>query len=336
MKGELSIVVSVLLAMIIVAGASSSVSCVLQARAEAPKDSTIVEMMSKMNSSELDNTVHILQNFMTRRYGTSKNVDAATYIYNRLDNMPRLQVEYQSNYKNVIATLPGVDTVSNAVYLVGAHFDSVSQDSDYAPGATDDGGGVAIVLEFARIMSQYSFSHTIKFAFWNDEEAGRLGSLEYVKSAYNDRIDVSLYINFDSSCYDPDGRMILDIMSNPESRWVSEMMTNYNNIYGVNFTLNYNVHSCLSDHQSFWRYGYPAIMTHSESHGHTHTSADTIDDVSLTYAKKNGQLGMSVVASMAGIVHEVPEFSSANAILLTVLLTFSLPFMWALRRKQER
>jgi Zn-dependent M28 family amino/carboxypeptidase len=289
--------------------------------AETTEESIIAEMIAQMNTTEIYNTVYDLQSFITRRYWTPGNVDAATYIYNRLSNIPGLSVEYQSSYyNNVIATLSGVYETSNAIYIVGAHYDSISSDPNYAPGATDNGVGVAIVLEFARIMSQYSFKHTLKFAFWNDEEDGALGSAEYVKYIASNGIDVSLYMNFDPGCYDPDGRMVLDIVSNQQSSWVSNIMTECNTLYDINFILTYNIYTFVSDHTPFWDYGYPAVTTHSESHGPAHSPQDTVDQVSTVYAQKNGQLGMSVIATLAGVVHnEVPEFTSASAILLTAL-----------------
>jgi len=42
-------------------------------------------------------------------------------------------------------------------------------------------------------------------------------------------------------------------------------------------------------------------MTHEEEHGPAHTADDTVDKISTAYAKKNGQLGMSAVAYLAGV-----------------------------------
>jgi len=77
------------------------------------------------------------------------------------------------------------------------------------------------------------------------------------------------------------------------------MMTDYNSLYNIDFTLTHNVHPCGSDHIPFWQHGYTAVMTHAESHGPAHTEYDTVDKVSTLYAKKNGQLVMSVLASLA-------------------------------------
>jgi len=264
-------------------------------------DSRIAEMISKINETEIYNTVYRLQNFTTRVYGYTGNTNAADHIYHRLENIPELTVEYQGTYKNVIATLPGTDPTSNQIYVVGAHYDSKSSDPNNAPGATDDGGGVAIVLELARIMSEYRFKHTVKFALWNYEEGGSIGSSDFVEKALQHNMNISLYINYDSSCYDPDNRLVLDIMYNDQSRWVSEIIAEHNSLYYIDFTLAYNAHTCGSDHKPFWQSGYTAVMTHEETHGPSHTSSDTIDKVSTLYAKKNGQLGLSILARLAGL-----------------------------------
>ena len=295
---------------------SCSLSCVAPlANAESPEYNLVSEMISEMNETEIYNSINALQGFITREYGTPGNMQSGDYIYNKLSSLPGLEVEYQSEYNNVVATLYGVDNSSTSAYIVGAHYDSISSNPSYAPGATDNGGGVAIVLEFARIMSHYRFNKTLIFAFWNAEEPGLLGSIEYVKYAQANGIDVSLYMNFDSSCYDPDNRMILGVISNQQSNWVANMLTEHNNLYGVNFTLTYNTHMCLTDHESFWEYGYPAISTHSESHGPAHSPQDTVDAVSTAYAKRNGQLGMSVIATLAEVVNnEIPEFTSTSVV----------------------
>lgn len=275
-------------------------------------DYIVAEMIAEINETEIYNTVYRLQNFTTRVYGHSGNTLAAEYIYNRLKTISGFTVEYQGSYKNVIATLPGTDPASSQIYVVGAHYDSKSSDPSNAPGATDNGGGVAIVLEFARIMSQYRFEHTLKFALWNYEEGGLFGSTDYAQYALANGLNVSLYFNYDSACYDPDNRFVLDIMYNSQSSWVKDMMTEYNTLYAIGFSLTYNVHTCSSDHRPFWSKGYTAVMTHEESHGPAHSQEDTIDKVSTSYAKKNGQLGMSVLAKLAQLESGARSFRQSH------------------------
>jgi hypothetical protein len=265
-------------------------------------DPHIDAMISQVDESEIYQTTYDLQNFSTRVYPSLGNRQAASYIYNRLENIPGLETEYHGgSYQNIIATLPGTNTSSDKVFIVGAHYDSISSDPDQAPGATDNGCGVAIVLELARIMSQYEFNNTIKFAFWNAEETSPRGSSDYVSNAAGNSMNIPLYFNYDSSGYDPDGQYVLDIMYDEESAPIAELLNHYNSLYDINFKLTYNVHTCGSDHASFRKYGYPAIMTHSQSHGPAHTPNDTIDAMSPEFAKKNAQLGMSVLARLLEI-----------------------------------
>ena len=277
------------------------------AKAEPVKDTLVAEMISKIDKTEIYNVAYALQNFATREYGYPENVEAATYLYNRLSSISGLSVEYQSDYNNIVATLPGVDLTSSVTYIVGAHYDSISNIEGFAPGASDNGAGVAVVLEFARIMSQYSFSHTLKFALWNAEEKVELGSLEYVKYAYSNNVNVQLYMNLDAICYDPYSQMMLDVVSNDQSSWVSDMMTDYNSIYGIDLILTYTQNLGGTDHRSFWTYGYPAVWLRSDPYGPIHTEWDTIERVYPAYAQKNGQLCMSVLAALAKGVATPPE-----------------------------
>ena len=90
-------------------------------------------------------------------------------------------------------------------------------------------------------------------------------------------------------------------MYNSQSSLAAELMTHDNTLYGTNFTLTYNVHTCSADYLPFWEHGYSAVQTHQESHTYQHTPADTIDKVSTVYALKNGQLGMAVLAQIAEV-----------------------------------
>jgi Zn-dependent M28 family amino/carboxypeptidase len=274
---------------------------------ESPRDETIPisidELLSQVSESEILATASDLQGFVTRVVGYQGNIDAATYIHERFTAMPGLNVTYQGgSQRNVIATLPGTDSAATKIYIVGAHYDSTSGTPAIAPGATDNACGVGIVLELARIMSKYSFKNDLKFVAWNAEEAGSAGSYAYVSEAELNHENIGLYVNYDSAGYDPDGRLILDIMYNDNSQGAAELMKRYNSLYGLGFTITYNVHiGCTSDHRPFWKHGISSVMTHSEVHGPAHTADDTVDKISTLYAKKNGQLGMAILAELAGL-----------------------------------
>jgi len=82
---------------------------------------------------------------------------------------------------NVIATLPS-DTNPNTFVVVGAHFDSRGRDrastTEVAPGANDDGSGVAMQLELAKAIHSWDqeFEYGLIIASFVGEEQGLIGS----------------------------------------------------------------------------------------------------------------------------------------------------------------
>ena len=76
-------------------------------------------------------------------------------------------------YHNVVGTKLGT-LYPDQEYVIGAHYDTVSN-----PGADDNASGVALVLECARIITQYDSDYTIRFRRLLDggSRTGRLRSL---------------------------------------------------------------------------------------------------------------------------------------------------------------
>ncbi len=266
-------------------------------------DPAIAGLLAEVNESGLAATVDDLQSFETRVVGTDGNREAATYLYDRLNDIPGLEVSYQGgDLRNIIATLPGTDPASDAVVVVGAHYDSISSDPDNAPGATDNGAGVAIVLELARIMSRQRFGHTVEFAFWNAEEVGRVGSIWYADRAAEENVSIPLYLNYDSAAYDPENRSQLNILYNTEAEGVADLAVHDLALYTISLTPTRDPNTYMSDHVSFWSAGYPALMAHApRPRWPAHTPEDTIEKVSFPYAARNAQLGLAVLAEVAGL-----------------------------------
>src|ERR1700722_4245819 len=80
---------------------------------------------------------------------------------------------------NVIATLAGTASPAR-YYVITGHLDSRCTDvldfTSDAPGADDDGSGVAVMLELARIFATRQFPGTLVFAGVDGEEQGLYGS----------------------------------------------------------------------------------------------------------------------------------------------------------------
>ena len=84
-----------------------------------------------------------------------------------------------NNYtaENFIGSKRGL-TEEKATYYVTGHFDTV----DDSPGADDNGSAIAALLEVITILAPYNFKKTIKFAAFDLEESGLVGSFHYVNT----------------------------------------------------------------------------------------------------------------------------------------------------------
>jgi len=93
---------------------------------------------------------------------------------------------------NVLATLRGTEN-PDLIYVVSSHFDSGAA----TPGADDDTSGTAALLEAARLLAKTPMPATILFASFTGEEAGLLGSREYVRQAVEKKLKVVGALNND-------------------------------------------------------------------------------------------------------------------------------------------
>jgi carboxypeptidase Q len=119
-----------------------------------------------------------------------------------------LEAEFTPNEKgfNVIAEIPGTD-LKDEVVMIGAHLDSWHSGT----GTTDNASGSAVMMEAMRIIKALGVSprRTIRIGLWGGEEQGLLGSRNYVKRVYGERVDdqynhkpaaekFSVYFNMDN------------------------------------------------------------------------------------------------------------------------------------------
>jgi hypothetical protein len=103
---------------------------------------------------------------------------------------------------NVVATLPGtMPAAASRHYYVLAHYDSRASDpmdavSD-APGANDDGSGVALLLELARVLAPRQLDATVVLVATAGEEQGLVGARAHAKAAKAKGVDVRAVLSFD-------------------------------------------------------------------------------------------------------------------------------------------
>jgi hypothetical protein len=162
-------------------------------------------------SAYRDGTVGVLGNRNTPSDAVP-SITIAAEQYNMLArlaaaNVPvELRIELRTRYQeedlntyNVIADLRGTDpALRDQIVLVGAHLDSWHTGN----GATDNGDGVAAVMEAMRILAASGVQprRTIRVALWSGEEQGLLGARAYIArhlASEADREKLAVYLNDD-------------------------------------------------------------------------------------------------------------------------------------------
>jgi Zn-dependent M28 family amino/carboxypeptidase len=257
---------------------------------------SVQEVLDAVEEKELRKTVQELEAFGDRSVGTQGNRAVADYLYTRLSGLGLTVVFQGAEQRNVVALLKGTNAAPREVVMVGAHYDSAKK----SPGATDNGAGVAIVLEQARNLHNKKFPYDIKFAFWNAEETGGNGSKAYVKEALEKKEPLAFYLNYDSVGFDS-GQCSLDLMYNSQSEKIAKQVPELNARYQLGYTVTQNTKTCFSDHRPFWDAGFCAMMLHCSDHGPAHTAKDTADQVAYPYARKNAQLGLILLTQWSAI-----------------------------------
>jgi aminopeptidase YwaD len=214
---------------------------------------------------------------------------------------------------NVEATQLGTVYPDSFVVICG-HFDSTSrQPSVSAPGADDNGSGVAAVLTAAEILTQHEFEYSIRYICFAGEEQGLVGSEDYAAWAAAQNLGIVGVLNFDMMGYWEDGvPKDLEIETNVASQWLAAAIVNAANLYT---TAPYELHvydgAYWGDHASFWAQGYAAV-NHEEAwdwydpdfNPYYHTINDLLVYVDPDFTVGNIRVGVASLATLAGYVPE--------------------------------
>jgi hypothetical protein len=234
------------------------------------------------------------------------NRQAAEYIHKTLASfgyapeyqnfdVPATRTQPVVRTANVIATLRG--TVHPEIeYLVSSHFDSVPE----GPGADDDTSGTAALLEVARILRGRPMPATIKFVWYTGEEAGLLGSREYVRQAVARGDKVVGALNNDMVGFSDDHRLDDTI------RYANQSLRDVQHAAAFLFTrlITYDTHYFRgTDADSYFQVwgdifsgigSYPIL-----GNPHYHQSHDTIDTVNFPLITEVAKATAASIALMA-------------------------------------
>ncbi|NJR14354.1 MAG: M28 family peptidase [Calothrix sp. CSU_2_0] len=142
-----------------------------------------------------------IQKLNFQRYTDAERLRSRNYITSELKKYGFKPKQQSFNDGvNIIAERPGSDRNAGAI-LVGAHYDTVFQ----SPGADDNGTGVAVVLEIARLFGLESTPRTLKLALFDKEEAGLIGSQAFAtkKNHVKDLRGAIIMDMVGYACYNP-------------------------------------------------------------------------------------------------------------------------------------
>ena len=233
--------------------------------------------------------------------------------------------EYQAqdkSFANIEAEIRGQDSPQEII-IIGAHYDTARG----SPGANDNGSGVAALLALARSLVTERSSRSLRFvAFTNEERpflrTARMGSRVYARQCrgraeniigmlsletigYCSQKPGSQWLSFFGALYPSQGDYIV-FVANPSSK---ELLKNATQSFGRKTDIpwqtatlpSFSPGAKSSDHWSFWKEGYPALMVTDTApfrYPHYHKPSDTPDK--LRYDFLNG-----VVEGLKGAIRDL-------------------------------
>ena len=166
-------------------------------------DPALRDLIRQIDPNRIQATITKLVSFGTRHTASSqtdpnRGIGAATqWVTDQMNSFAansngRMTVQQQTFVQPVSSNIPVPTTITNVIatiqgtatpqrfYVITGHLDSRVSDvlnfTDDAPGADDDGSGVAVVLELARLFATHQFPGTLVLATVAGEEQGLYGS----------------------------------------------------------------------------------------------------------------------------------------------------------------
>ena len=208
-----------------------------------------------------------------------------------------------------------------ACLVIGAHYDTVSS----TPGADDNASGVAALLELVAELGRERLRRPLRLVFFVNEEppffpdAG-MGSAFYADALARERVDVHVMVSLEMLGYYsdaansqkyppglsllyPDRGNFIGFVGNLSSR---RRLREVKRAFAASTPFpceslsapEWTVVVGLSDHQSFWKHGYPGLMitdTAFMRNPHYHQATDTAD--TLDY-ERFAQVTEGIVAAV--------------------------------------
>lgn len=300
-------------------------------------DPAIESLITEVSQQQLMAYIRQLETFGTRNAFSDTQSEvfgigaARRWIFNEFVRVGngRLTVEFQdfplsyngysADQSNVVATLPGKGE-GNGILVLMAHYDNrppnVTDGFSRATGANDNGSGISLLIETARIMSSRDWNQTIVFLATSAEEQGAFGARYFAENAFLDGKNVISALNYDAV----GGRMgipqhvrlfAVDFLTSVHG----SLGRYYEYVGGLYLpTFPVVIYDALDregrwgDHREFVRVGFPAVrvIESVEDPDLVNSNQDTWDRIDYNYLQRVVQLNVAVAANLAGGPHQPP------------------------------
>jgi len=286
----------------------------------------MVRLYQNVSTDFLKSKIENLTNFTTRYAHAANHPLVINWVMEQFKELgyepQKWAFDWQGDDRmgNVIATING--TGSDQYYIICAHLDTINRTSSWsfpnspAPGADDDGSGLAAMLAVAKAFAGYKFYYGIKFIAFDGEELLKgVGSTKYVQNL-TDQNDQNLkgVLNVDMVAYNPN-YIRLDIDYILSAHW---MFTDYiepvnNEFYFIDHLygrLDPNNPNYWGDVTAFWNAGYNGVAfeesidpgengTFYTANNNFHTANDSMDKINWELERKATQLILCSLLWMA-------------------------------------
>ncbi len=280
------------------------------------QESTITNIINKVSASSLKAGVERLQDFKTRYTYSDSIIPAGQWIYDQYVSFGYTNVKFDTFYlnnqphRNIIVTKPGL-IYPDSVIMLGGHFDSIVSGSgtnpfNYAPGADDNASGAMAAIEAARVLAYDKFAATIKFAAWDAEEVGLVGSEEYSDKASDNNEPISLYINFDM-IGNVSPQYNVNIYSNEQTMPLAELTAEIAKLYtALSPYIPGNIGG--SDHRPFQLNGYPAFVINEDVESpNYHRPSDVTNNLDFEYMREVVKMAVATTVFLASSPEPAPS-----------------------------
>jgi hypothetical protein len=270
---------------------------------------SVASMVDELDADRWFADLSTLAGYNRWTYGTEIDL-ARDWLVQELESLPGVTVTTPSfdmgglTAYNVVATLPGRTRVDDW-YIVGGHYDSISEDPGLAaPGAEDNASGCAGVLEVARVISSHPPEGTVLFICYSGEEQGLYGSKDHAAQLVLDGDDskVQAMVNMDMIGYTGDAELDCLLESRALGQSLIDALADAA-MQHTTLTISTSLYAWGSDHVPYLNKSMPAVLVIENDYSeypYYHSTGDTPDHITIDMGYQVLRMALATLAELAG------------------------------------